>query len=185
MANEHKNKKSSKSGLITLGWILGVIILLFGSIFLLNNHKNNSIASEYGDMLNQYPDKSISDLSQGTIDSFKDKNYRLQTNPKKIDKMIKNGDDVFVYFYSPVCVHCQAYTPILMDYVNEKHLTNVYFLNVLEYPEYLQKYNIEGTPTMLHFITGDAYDNFVGELSAEETELFFKQAKDTSDKVID
>ena len=175
MANEFKNRKQKNNAPIF--WVLGVVLgigALFGLIVFLDKQANKSVVSEYEEIMKEYPNKKVEDLNQATIDSFKDDNYNLVMSPKKIDEKIKNKEDVFIYFYSPTCVHCQAYTPTLMSYLNENpDIDNVHFLNILEYPEYWQKYTIEGTPTMVHFKSGKEKNRFAGELSSDETKAFF------------
>lgn len=50
-------------------------------------------------------------------------------------------------------------------------------LNLLEYNEDFNTYNIEGTPTLVFFDNGKEIDRMVGDVGKEATEEFFTTYK--------
>ncbi|KOP72303.1 thioredoxin [Lysinibacillus sp. FJAT-14745] len=145
-----------------------VIVLLFVAIIVLTNVSNNSkLASEK----NPYGDK---ELKQETIDQLDDKNYQNIMLPDELEKKIKAGEDVNAYFYSPVCVHCKAFTPKLMPIAKELGV-DIAQINVYEYQDLWDKYHIKATPTFIHFEGGKEVNRFVGALSDEDLRAFFNK----------
>lgn len=61
-------------------------------------------------------------------------------------------DNYLVYFYSPVCQHCQAFKPTLEKYVRKEDALPIYKVNLnnaSENPTW-EQYQIQGTPTLIH-----------------------------------
>lgn len=142
-----------------------VIVVLFAAIIVLTNVSNkNKLASAN----NPYGDKN---LKQETIDQLDDKNYQNIMLPNELDKKIKAGEDVNAYFFSPVCVHCQAFTPVLMPIADDLGV-NIAQLNVYEYEDLWKKYNLEATPTFIRFEDGKETARFVGALAEEDLRAF-------------
>ncbi|MFJ5789336.1 thioredoxin family protein [Lysinibacillus sp. NPDC093197] len=142
-----------------------VIVVLFAAIIVLTNVSNkNKLASAN----NPYGDKK---LTQETIDQLDDENYQNIMLPDELEKKIKAGEDVNAYFFSPVCVHCQAFTPVLMPIADELGV-NVAQLNVYEYTDLWDKYGIEATPTFIRFEDGKEAARFVGALAEQDLRSF-------------
>lgn len=163
--------KENKFLVITL---LGTVVL-FGGLLMYITNSNNNVAEGNKDLVKEYTGKSLSDLSQSTIDIMEDDNYRFVKSPESIAKAVKK-DDVFVYIFSPECSHCQAFTPILNETLKAEKIPDekVMFLNVLEYPEGFDTYQANATPTFIHYKDGKEVDRFVGEIPTEELEEFLK-----------
>jgi len=142
-----------------------VIVLLFAVIIVLTKVSNNS-KLENAEKL--YGDK---DLKQETIDQLDDENYQNIMLPDELEKKIKAGEDVNAYFFSPICVHCKAFTPELMPIAKELGV-EIAQLNVYEYDELWSKYNFKATPTFIHFEGGKEVNRFVGALSEKELRAF-------------
>ncbi|MEY9973720.1 thioredoxin 1 [Lysinibacillus sp. RC46] len=145
-----------------------VIVLLFAVIIVLTKVSNNS-KLENAEKL--YGDK---ELKQETIDQLDDKNYQNIMLPDELEKKIKAGEDVNAYFFSPTCMHCKAFTPELMPIAKELGV-DIAQLNVYEYGELGDKYNIEYTPTFIHFEGGKEVQRFVGALSEEDLRTFLNK----------
>lgn len=142
-----------------------VIVVLFAAIIVLTNVSNQSkleIAKKlYGDK----------ELKQETIDQVDDKNYQNIMLPDKLEEKIKAGEPVNAYFFSPICIHCQAFTPVLMPIAEELGV-DIAQLNVYEYDDLTDKYNIEATPTFIRFEDGKEVNRFVGALKEEDLRTF-------------
>lgn len=178
MANEFKNKKKGKNkGLFVILGITIVIIGLFLALMSLNTASNNKKTEKNSELLKEYTNKSKKDLHQSTIDIMDDSNYKYVTSPEKIAKMIKEKKDIYVYAFSPECPHCQAFTPVLNKVMKDKNIDNVYFLNVLEYPEETVTYKIEYTPTMMHYKDGKEFNRFVGDIGEDKAIKYFDNKK--------
>lgn len=61
-------------------------------------------------------------------------------------------DNYLVYFYSPVCQHCQAFKPTLEKYVQQDNALPIYKVNLNSATENQtwNDYEIQGTPTLIH-----------------------------------
>lgn len=145
-----------------------VIIVLFIAIIVLTNVSNNNKLTS---AKNPYGDK---ELKQETIDQLDDKNYQNIMLPDELDKKIKAGEDVNAYFFSPTCVHCQAFTPVLMPIAKELGV-EIAQLNVYEYDELWSKYNFKSTPTFIRFEGGKEVNRFVGALPEKDLRAFLNK----------
>lgn len=143
-----------------------IIVVLFTAVIVLTNVSNNKKVSSES---NPYGDKS---LQQETIDQLDDENYQNIMLPEELEKKIAAGEDVNAYFFSPTCVHCQAFTPKLMPIAEELEI-DIAQLNVLEYGDLWEKYNLEATPTFIRFENGEEVNRFVGALEEEDLRAFF------------
>ena len=120
---------------------------------------------------NPYGDK---ELKQETIDQLNDENYQNIMLPDELEKKIEAGEDLNAYFFSPTCVHCQAFTPVLMPIAEELGI-DIAQINVYEYPELWDKYNFDHTPTFIHFENGVEVNRFVGALTENELRDFLDE----------
>ncbi len=145
-----------------------VIVLLFAVIIVLTKVSNNS-KLENAEKL--YGDK---ELKQETIDQLDDKNYQNIMLPDELEKKLKAGEDVNAYFFSPICVHCKAFTPELMPIAKELGV-DIAQLNVYEYDELWQKYNVTKTPTFIRFEGGKEVQRFEGALPEKDLRTFLNK----------
>lgn len=142
-----------------------VIVVLFIAIVMLTKVSNESKLTS---AKNPYGDK---ELKQETIDQLDDENYQNIMLPDELEKKIKAGEDVNAYFFSPVCVHCQAFTPVLMPIAKELGV-DIAQMNVYEYGDIWDQYHLEATPTFIHFEDGKEVNRFVGALPEEELRAY-------------
>lgn len=160
--------KKKENGAVKLAIIGGAIVVLFAAIIVITNMSN-------ADRMKSNPyDKE--DLQQSTIDLIGNKNYSNIITSKDLEKKVASNDKVFAYFFSPECVHCQNYTPTMMSIAKDQGV-QVNQLNLLEYNEDFNTYNIEGTPTLVVFENGKEIDRMVGDVGKEATEEFFTTYK--------
>ena len=147
-------------------WIIGgVVVLLFAAIIGLTYYSN---AEKLKD--NPYDKKN---LNQATIDLLDDENYQEIILPDDLKKQIASGEPTLAYMFSPVCTHCQSFTPKLMKVVNELDV-DIVQLNVLEYDEAWATYGITATPTLIYFNEGKEVTRLVGDYDEEATRAFLK-----------
>lgn len=142
-----------------------IIVVLFAAVIVLTNVSNKNKISSAN---NPYGDK---DLKQETIDQLDDKNYQNIMLPDELKAKIEAGEAVNAYFFSPICVHCQAFTPVLMPIAKELNI-NIAQLNVYEYEDLWNEYNIEATPTFIRFENGKEVTRFVGALEEADLRAF-------------
>ncbi|HLS06481.1 MAG TPA: thioredoxin family protein, partial [Bacillota bacterium] len=105
-------------------------------------------------------------LAQETIDQLDDPLYQNQMTPDALAETLEDGEDVTVYFYSPTCVYCQRTTPVLVPVAEDLGI-DLKKLNLLEFKDSWDTYNIEGTPTLIHFENGEEVDRISGEQSED------------------
>lgn len=144
--------------------IAGIVVVVFAGIVLLTNQANDKKLAN-----NPY---DTDDLNQATIDQLDDENYQNIVLPADLEKEIASGEPTTVYFYSPLCSYCQQTTPILMP-VAEDMDVDVLQYNLLEYEEEAMPYQIEATPTLVHYEDGKEVSRWVGAQPKENIELFF------------
>ncbi len=144
--------------------IAGIVVVVFAGIIFLTNQANNEKLAN-----NPY---DTEELNQATIDQLDDENYQSIVLPADLEKEIASGEPTTVYFYSPLCSYCQQTTPILMP-VAEDMDVDVLQYNLLEYEEEAAPYQIEATPTLIHYKDGKEVSRWVGAQPKENIELFF------------
>ncbi|MCH7322784.1 thioredoxin family protein [Solibacillus sp. MA9] len=141
-----------------------VVVLLFAAIIVLTNMKN-------ADKLKDNPYET-EELRQSTIDLLDDKNYQNIILPDALADKIASGEGVVGYFFSPECSHCKNYTPKMMPIAKDLGI-QVDQLNVLEFQEAWNTYNITATPTMIYFENGEEVARVEGDAPDATTRDFF------------
>ncbi len=149
-------KKKKKFKMIYM--YIGVLVLVFGLIFVLNNSGK----------VNAVYNKKVSELNPATKKQLNDPNYQNIILPELLDQKVADKEDFFVYFFASDCVHCQNTTPKLMPLVDELGVDMPKF-NLREFPSYFNKYNVEYTPTLAYFKDGVQVDKLEGGLAEEGT----------------
>lgn len=148
--------------------IVGVIIVLFGTLYFVNDYKNKQ-AVENNE--NPYGDKK---LEQATIAQLDDPLYNNQIMPEELKEKVESGESVTVYFYSPECGHCQNTTPVLVPVTDDLGIDMVK-LNLLEFPAEWDHWNIKSTPTVVHYEDSEEVARIIGERTEEEFQAFFNE----------
>lgn len=146
--------------------ILLVVVLLFGGLIALNQFKNKKAVSGN----NPYGKET---LHQETIDQLDDPLYDNIIIPEDLDKMLEDGEDVTVYYYSPTCVYCLRTTPVLVPITEELGI-DMKKMNLLEF-DMKDHYDVEGTPTLIHYKDGEEVGRLTGQKEDEEYYEFFEQ----------
>lgn len=146
--------------------ILGVIIILFGALIFMNNMKNKKAIGEN----NPYGKE---DLHQETIDQLDDPLYDNIIIPEDLDQQLADGEDLTVYYFSPVCVYCQEATPIVVPITEELGI-DMKKMNLLEF-DLMSYYDVEGTPSIIHYENGEEVARLTGIKEEAEYYEFFEE----------
>lgn len=136
---------------------LGIIVVLFGAAFAINQMSANGM---YGK-----PDSSLHSETRSLLD---DPNYQNIIVPKKLKEKIKNKESFFVYFFSSTCPHCRSTTPVMNPIAEELGIEPDQY-NLLEFKEGWKDYNIESTPTLVYFKNGQEADRLVGGVKVDDS----------------
>lgn len=146
--------------------IIGVVVLLFGGLVFVTQYKNSKVVGEN----NPYGKEK---LRQETIDQLNDPLYQNIIIPDELDDKLANGENITVYYYSPICVYCQNTTPIVVPLTEELGI-DMRKMNLLEF-DLMDYYEVEGTPTIIHYENGEEVARIVGQRSEEEFRQFFEE----------
>jgi len=144
----------------------GAIVVVFILLVVLTNMSNDKKLAD-----NPY---GTEDLKQETIDQLDDENYQNIILPDELQAKVESGEPVTAYFFSPICVHCKAMTPVLMPVVEDMGVDLVQY-NIYEFEQGWEDYLIEATPTMIHFENGKEVSRMVGNQPEEDIEAFFNE----------
>lgn len=147
--------------------IVGAIIVLFAALYFVNDYKNKQALSESN---NPY---GKDELRQETIDQLDDPLYGNIIVPDDLDAMLDAEENVTVYYYSPTCVYCQRTTPVVVP-LTEEYDIDMKKMNLLEFDK-MQYYDIEGTPTIVHYENGSEVARISGEQPEEAFRDFFEE----------
>lgn len=143
------------------------ILILFGLLIFVTNYKNNQTVEDSG---NPYDKEK---LHQETIDLMDDPMYQNIIVPDELDEKLASGESMTVYYFSPTCSYCQQTTPIVVPVAEDLDIDMVK-MNLLEY-EKMDHYDIEGTPTIVHYEDGKEVDRIVGYHEEDEFRTFFEE----------
>lgn len=113
-----------------------------------------------------------SKLHPETIQLLDDPNYQNVILPDELETKLANREDVTVYFYQSICPYCKELTPRLVPLADELGVDLVQY-NLLEFNEGWHKYNLESTPTVIHFENGQEKERITGAQPNEQFISFF------------
>ncbi|MET3290344.1 thioredoxin [Brevibacillus fluminis] len=112
-------------------------------------------------------------LNPATVAQLNDPLYDNQIVPDALKERLAKKEDTYVYFYSPLCEHCERTTPILVPVTKELGI-DMKKNNVLEFDQSWDDYKITGTPTLIHFKDGKEVDRIEGEYAADDFKKWFE-----------
>ena len=101
--------------------------------------------------------------------------------PNQLQQMIDNGDNFYVYFYSPICEECIKSEPMLIEAVKELMTKNIVKVDVQKF-DYLRKdLQIQGTPSVFVYSNHKIIKGITGGFkTVEEYKRFFRETGGTS-----
>ncbi|WAA08756.1 thioredoxin family protein [Fervidibacillus albus] len=145
---------------------LSIMIVGFAALAILNDYDTEQALED-----NPYQKE---DLNAATIEQLDDPNYKNIILPEQLKTQLENGESVTVYFYSPTCSWCEKMTPIAVSLAKELQI-DLKLYNVLEFEEGWDDYDIEATPTIVHFENGKEVARTVGYDEEENLREWFEQ----------
>ncbi len=74
--------------------------------------------------------------------------------PGELQSKIDNGGPVTVYFYSEDCTYCQQTTPVVVPMTEDMGI-DLQIYDVKQYEQGWDDFEINGTPTIVHFENGE------------------------------
>lgn len=145
---------------------LVVIIGIFAAIAAITKMQQNQAAE--GNPYNK------ANLKPATIDQLDDPLYQNLILPEELKTKLEDGEDLTVYFYSPTCPHCVETTPVVAPLAEEMDIDLVQY-NLHEFEQGWNEYNIESTPTIVHYKDGKETARIVGSQSEATFEDWFNE----------
>lgn len=166
--NQSKNKKQDMAKKRKIIWsIIAVLIVALIATGVVYQVSQNTKAKEL------YQKDNVHSASIKLIGDLAYQNIILSD---ELDKKIENKEDVFVYFFSPLCKYCdEAKNDIASAF--KKTDVEYYQLNLLEYEEGYDKYNVRGTPAIFHYKDGELVDYTYGKQPLEDYVEWIKEQK--------
>ncbi|MDR3542114.1 MAG: protein disulfide isomerase family protein [Desulfosporosinus sp.] len=96
--------------------------------------------------------------------------------PNQLQQMIENGDNFYVYFYSPICEECIKSEPKLIQAVQELRVKNIVKVDVQKYEYLRQDLQIQGTPSIFVYSNHKLTKGITGGFkTVEEYKNFFRE----------
>ncbi len=85
---------------------------------------------------------------------------------KDFDKTVKHGDWV-IDFYTDHCGPCKMLDVVIDEVLLDNPIVNLAKCNIEDDPEYVQRFEVDGTPTVLFYHEGIEKQRFVGAQDKE------------------
>ena len=143
-----------------------IIVAIFTALAFITNAQQKQLAE--GNPFGK------SNLHSETIKQLDDPNYQNIILPEELNEKLKAEESITVYYYSPTCPACEAASPILVPKAEEMGV-EVKLFNLLEFKEGWNDYEIESTPTVIHYENGEEVARIVGLHEEENYEIFYRQ----------
>ncbi|MBM0065762.1 thioredoxin family protein [Alkalicoccobacillus gibsonii] len=141
----------------------GIIVVVFALLAILTVTANKQKMESVGD--NQF---GKDELLPATMEIVDDPNYQNAILPDELEERLNNEETFTVYFYASECPHCREATPRLNE-IAEELGEDIPQYNLREFEQGWDDYNIQSTPTLVHFKNGVEEQRLVG---AAENEVF-------------
>ncbi|WP_209121951.1 co-chaperone YbbN [Alkalihalobacillus sp. BA299] len=117
-----------------------------------------------------------SKLHPETVKQLDNPNYQNIILPEELKTSLENGESLTVYFYQPTCPACVETSPIIVP-MTAKMGIDLKLYNLLEFNEGWADYNIQSTPTIVHYQDGQELTRVEGLYPEEQYNLWFEQIK--------
>jgi thioredoxin 1 len=144
-----------------------VAALLIGAIVYSDiSNRQQAVGNPYGK----------DNLNPATLEQLNDPLYDNLIMPDELKTKLNNQEDLFVYYYSPLCEHCIATTPVLVPIVNDMDI-DMKKHNLLEFSSSWDDFQIEFTPTLVHYKDGKEVARLVGGREANEWRAWLEEQK--------
>lgn len=143
-----------------------IIVSIFALLAVVTNMQNTEKAKG-----NPYNKET---LHTATIEQLDNPLYSNLILPEELEQKLNNGESLTVYFYSPTCPHCVETTPVVVPLADSLNI-DLKMFNLLEFRDGWDEYNIESTPTIVHFNQGKEEKRIVGEKPEQEFSQWFNE----------
>ncbi|PFL19666.1 thiol reductase thioredoxin [Bacillus cereus] len=101
-------------------------------------------------------------------------NMQNEIKVNELQNNLLKKDEKFVYFYQTNCSYCKKVSPIIIPMAKELDI-DMKTLNLEKEPNGWNLFNIEGTPTIIHYKNGKEIDRIEGEYKEEEFKIWFQK----------
>ncbi|MED1558675.1 thioredoxin family protein [Bacillus paramycoides] len=102
--------------------------------------------------------------------------YKNQITPEQLQEDLSNHKEKIVYFYKTTCPHCLRISPIVVP-MAENMKINMQVLNLEEYKQGWDMFQIKGTPTIISYKDGKEVNRILGEQSLQTFQTWFENNK--------
>ncbi|MED4447194.1 thioredoxin family protein [Bacillus thuringiensis] len=102
--------------------------------------------------------------------------YKNQITPEQLQEDLSNHKEKIIYFYKTTCPHCLRVSPIVVP-MAENMKINMQVLNLEEYKQGWDMFQIKGTPTIISYKDGKEVNRILGEQSLQTFQTWFKNNK--------
>lgn len=191
MAKKNKNRydKVDLKTIVMSGIILSFIA--FGIYAMLNNMMNtsNNLANDdkgvenVEELANMGGEEYLNKSREGLK---KDSNYKYTVDFLDYKDKVMNTDELYVYYYSPVCSHCLTESPVIiegLENAKRKNGKDFEFIQVdttVDSEFYWNETGLEGTPTLVKYEKGVEVGRSVGSGSPK---IFYSDFFDNSSDI--
>jgi len=100
--------------------------------------------------------------------------YKNQITPEQLQTRLDNKEETYAYFFQPDCEHCKVVSPFLIP-MGEELQKPLFPVDIFNKNDIWKKYNVKGTPTLIHFKDGKEVKRIVGEFPESKFREFFTQ----------
>ncbi|MEE3959943.1 MULTISPECIES: thioredoxin family protein [Bacillus cereus group] len=114
--------------------------------------------------------------NEKTISTEQVNYYKNQITPEQLQEDLSNHKEKIVYFYKTTCPHCLRVSPIVVP-MAENMKINMQVLNLEEYKQGWDMFQIKGTPTIISYKDGKEVNRILGEQSLQTFQTWFKNNK--------
>ncbi|OBW84765.1 thioredoxin [Bacillus thuringiensis] len=101
-------------------------------------------------------------------------NMQNEIKVNELQNNLLKKDEKLVYFYQTNCSYCKKVSPIIIPMAKELDI-DMKTLNLEKEPNGWNLFNIEGTPTIIHYKNGKEIDRIEGEYKEEEFKIWFQK----------
>lgn len=101
-------------------------------------------------------------------------NMQNEIKVNELQNNLLKKDEKLVYFYQTNCSYCKKVSPIIIPMAKELDI-DMKTLNLEEEPNGWNLFNIEGTPTIIHYKNGKEIDRIEGEYKEEKFKIWFQK----------
>ncbi|CAG9621780.1 thioredoxin family protein [Sutcliffiella rhizosphaerae] len=132
--------------------IVGVITAIFIALVVVTNiqQTQNAEGNPFGK----------SKLHPETVKQLEDPLYQNVITPDQLEEELDAGETKTIYFYSSTCPACKQTSPVVVPMAEDMGI-DLQMYNLQEFQEGWDVYNIESTPTFIHFENGQEVDRLV------------------------